>query len=102
DASDRNGDVVKLCLVRDKDQVMVITDQGQVIRTRVAEIRETGRNAQGVRVIRLQEGERVVDVEPFAESESEGGSGTSVPPPPDGDGNGGGTSMPPPDTSDAK
>jgi DNA gyrase subunit A len=51
---------------------MVITDGGQVIRTRVAEIRETGRNTQGVRVIRLKDGERVVDVEPLSDEEDDG------------------------------
>ena len=71
DASERNGDVVKLCLVRPNDQVMVITDKGQIIRTHVAQIRETGRNAQGVRVIRLGEGERVVDLEPMADQNEE-------------------------------
>ena len=69
DTSDRNGALVKLRLVSPDDQLMVITDGGQVIRTRVNEIRETGRNTQGVRVIRLREGEHVVDVEPMAEVE---------------------------------
>ena len=50
---------------------MVITDGGQVIRTHVSEIRETGRNTQGVRVIRLKDDEKVVDVEPMAEAEEE-------------------------------
>ena len=71
DTSKRNGDMVKLRLVLPDDQVMVITDGGQVIRTRVEEIRESGRNTQGVRVIRLSEGERVVDVEPVAETDDE-------------------------------
>jgi len=69
DTSDRNGALVKLRLVSPDDQLMVITNGGQVIRTRVSEIRETGRNTQGVRVIRLREGEQVVDVEPVAEGE---------------------------------
>ena len=50
---------------------MVITNGGQVIRTRVSEIRETGRNTQGVRVIRLGDDEQVVDVEPVAEGEDD-------------------------------
>lgn len=69
DTSERNGALVKLRLVSPEDQLMVITDGGQVIRTRVSEIRETGRNTQGVRVIRLRDGEQVVDVEPVAEGE---------------------------------
>ena len=71
DTSDRNGALVKLRLVSPDDQLMVITNGGQVIRTRVSEIRETGRNTQGVRVIRLREGEQVVDVEPVAETDDE-------------------------------
>jgi DNA gyrase subunit A len=55
DTSERNGALVKLRLVSPDDQLMVITNGGQVIRTRVSEIRETGRNTQGVRVIRLRE-----------------------------------------------
>jgi DNA gyrase subunit A len=69
DTSERNGALVKLRLVSPDDQLMVITNGGQVIRTRVGEIRETGRNTQGVRVIRLREAEQVVDVEPVAEGE---------------------------------
>ena len=69
DTSERNGALVKLRLVSPDDQLMVITNGGQVIRTRVSEIRETGRNTQGVRVIRLGDGEQVVDVEPVAEGE---------------------------------
>jgi len=69
DTSERNGALVKLRLVSPDDQLMVITNGGQVIRTRVSEIRETGRNTQGVRVIRLRDGEQVVDVEPVAEGE---------------------------------
>ncbi len=71
DTSERNGALVKLRLVSPDEQVMVITNGGQVIRTRVSEIRETGRNTQGVRVIRLGEGEQVVDVEPLEETEED-------------------------------
>jgi DNA gyrase subunit A len=73
DTSERNGALVKLRLVSPDDQLMVITNGGQVIRTRVSEIRETGRNTQGVRVIRLRDGEQVVDVEPVAEGEDDDG-----------------------------
>jgi DNA gyrase subunit A len=71
DMSERNGELVRLCLTRPEDQLMAITDAGVVIRTRIVEIRETGRNTQGVRVIRLGESEKVVDVEPIARAESE-------------------------------
>ncbi len=75
ECSERNGAMVNLSLVRMDAQVMVITDGGKVIRTEVLPIRETGRNTQGVRVIRLEEGEKVVDVAPLAEREENGGSG---------------------------
>jgi DNA gyrase subunit A len=71
DASERNGAMVKLSLVSMDDQLVVITDGGQLIRIRVAQIREAGRNTQGVRIIRLTDDERVVDVAPIAESDEE-------------------------------
>jgi DNA gyrase subunit A len=60
DASERNGDVVGMQAVCDDDEVMFITEKGILMRTRVSEIRETGRNAQGVRLIRIDEGDRLV------------------------------------------
>jgi DNA gyrase subunit A len=71
DASERNGAVVDLDLVTPDEQIMVITDRGQVIRTRVGEVRQAGRNTQGVRIIRLDEGEHVIGVEPLADVEPE-------------------------------
>ncbi|MCA9580806.1 MAG: DNA gyrase subunit A, partial [Myxococcales bacterium] len=85
DTSERNGPLVKLRLVAPGDQLMVITDGGQVIRTRCDEIRIAGRNTQGVRIIRLGEGEKVVDVEPVAIDEDEEAETVSVPPPDEGD-----------------
>jgi DNA gyrase subunit A len=68
DCSDRNGPVVGIALVKPEDEVMLITDRGQTIRTRVGEIRETGRSAQGVKVMNVEEGERVVAIESVGES----------------------------------
>jgi len=79
DASDRNGAMVALCLISPDDQLMAVTDAGQLIRTKVSEVRLAGRNTQGVRVIRLDENERVVDVSLVAERDDETG-GTSMPP----------------------
>jgi DNA gyrase subunit A len=88
DASERNGDVIGMQLVTDDAGVMFITEKGILMRTRVAEIRETGRNAQGVRLIRLDEGDRLValacvDAE---EMEENGGEKPEAPegPSPDG------------------
>jgi len=82
DASERNGDVVDLDLVYDDEQIMVITDRGQIIRTNVSEVRIAKRNTLGVRIIKLDEGEHVVGVEPLAEPEvaADGADGTSLPP----------------------
>jgi len=81
DASERNGPVVGVKLVKDGDEVMLITDRGQTIRTRVDEIRETGRNAQGVKLMTLDDGERIVAVERLAETgDTEDGTNSMVPP----------------------
>jgi DNA gyrase subunit A len=85
DASERNGAVVNLILVTSDVQIMAGTDKGQLIRTKVAEIRQAGRNTQGVRVMRMADDERVVDVGVIAEREEEGTGMTNPPPsmPPD-------------------
>jgi len=61
--SERNGAVVGAVLVNDTDEIMLITDGGTLVRTRVKEISIVGRNTQGVTVIRLDKGERVVGVD---------------------------------------
>jgi DNA gyrase subunit A len=98
DASDRNGPVVDIRLVKDGDEVMLITDRGQTIRTAVQEIREVGRNAQGVKIMSVEGDEKIVALERLAESAADDvpGGGESMPPaegesvPPD--------SLPPPET----
>jgi DNA gyrase subunit A len=60
DANERNGQVVEMKLVSESDEVMLITEKGILIRTKVAEIRQTGRDAQGVRLIKLDDGDRLV------------------------------------------
>jgi DNA gyrase subunit A len=79
DANERNGEVVAMRLVTAKDQAMLITQNGIMIRTRVDEIRETGRNAAGVKLIRLDEGDKLVamaKVEPD-ENEEKAGEGAA-------------------------
>src|SRR5262245_58796096 len=90
DASDRNGPVVDLKLVKDGDEVMLITDKGQTIRTSVSEIRETGRNAQGVKIMTVEGEERVVAVERLAESGADMAGDSQLPPPTDGGDDGAG------------
>ncbi len=69
DASDRNGPVVGLGLVGADDQLILMTDSGKTLRTGAEEIRETGRNAQGVAIMNVAEGERVVAIEIFSEDD---------------------------------
>jgi DNA gyrase subunit A len=57
--TERNGSVVAALQVREDSDVMIITGQGKVIRVHSAEIREAGRSTQGVRLLRLEEGDRV-------------------------------------------
>ena len=61
--SERNGSVVGAVLVNDNDEIMLITNAGTLVRTRVNEISVVGRNTQGVTVIRLDKGEKVVGVD---------------------------------------
>jgi DNA gyrase subunit A len=58
----RNGVVVYACQVTDPDQLMIITEQGKIIRLKVADISVIGRNTQGVKLIEIAEGEKVVAV----------------------------------------
>lgn len=71
DASDRNGPVVGIATVRPEDDLVLMTDKGQTLRTRVEQVRATGRNAQGVCVMKVAEDERVVAIETVEEREEE-------------------------------
>lgn len=73
DTSERNGKLVAATLVESRDQVMLITTGGVLIRTGVEEIRETGRAAQGVRLINLDDGEKLAGLEKVVETEGEEG-----------------------------
>lgn len=65
--SRRNGQVVGALLVNESDDVMLITDGGKLVRTRVNEISVLGRNTQGVRLISLAEDERLVGLDRIVE-----------------------------------
>lgn len=60
--SQRNGNVVAITLVTGKDSLIVTTQKGMVIRISCKDIREMGRNTQGVRIIKLRDGDKVSDV----------------------------------------
>jgi DNA gyrase subunit A len=67
--TERNGPVVNFRQVTDEDQVILITDKGRLIRTNVAEVSMKGRLTQGVKLMDLDEGEKVVDLTVVMESE---------------------------------
>ena len=68
---ERNGDLVAATLVGESDDLMLITSGGVLIRTKVDQIRETGRAAAGVKLINLDEGETLVSLERVAEEEED-------------------------------
>ena len=69
--TERNGPVVGFRQVSDSDEIMLITDGGRIIRMKVNEISVIGRVTQGVRLIDIEPGERVVDLASLAETEEE-------------------------------
>src|SRR5881296_2007366 len=83
--TDKTGRVIGVRMVTDDDQIMLVTSGGKVIRLRVNEIRVIGRNTQGVRLIGLEEGERVASVARLAEREEEGEAKDEPVPPADPD-----------------
>ncbi len=68
-ASERNGPLVGAVQLFEGDEIMLISDQGTMVRTRSDEISQLGRNTQGVRVIRLKEGETMVGLARIEEPE---------------------------------
>ena len=72
--TEKNGEIVQIKPVTDKDDLVIITDKGQVIRTKIAGISLLGRTTQGVRIIRLKTSEKVVAVEKIADPENPSGS----------------------------
>jgi len=68
--TDRNGPVIGAVQVRDDDEIMLITDGGTLVRTAVAEVSTVGRNTQGVRLIRLTDGESLVELTAIDEEDA--------------------------------
>ncbi len=69
--SERNGKVVAATLVRAEDEIMLITDRGVLVRTRVSEIRELGRATQGVTLISLDEGAKLNGLQRIVENDAQ-------------------------------
>jgi DNA gyrase subunit A len=70
-ATARNGEVVSIVSVKDDDQVLMMTARGKIQRVNVREIRPMGRNTQGVRIMRVDEGDSLAAVVPVPPSEQE-------------------------------
>ncbi len=68
--SDRNGPVVGAVQVREDDQIMMISDSGTLVRTSVSEVSVLGRNTQGVRLIRVSDGEKLVEIAAIDEEDT--------------------------------
>ncbi|GAB3501907.1 DNA gyrase subunit A [Curvibacter fontanus] len=73
--SERNGKVVAATLVHTDDEIMLITDKGVLVRTRVSEIRELGRATQGVTLIGLDEGAKLSGLQRIVENDANGSDG---------------------------
>jgi DNA gyrase subunit A len=69
--SERNGQVVGAAQVAESDEIMLITDRGTLVRTRADGVSQLSRNTQGVTLIRLTDGERLVSVERVAEQDED-------------------------------
>ena len=69
--TEKNGHAISFHLVRDADEIMLMTAEGKVLRIRVGDLREIGRNAQGVRLIDMEDGDHVVGVAKLAEPEEQ-------------------------------
>lgn len=67
--SERNGSVVGIKLVDESKDLMVVTEKGMTIRTRCEEIRSVGRNAQGVRLVKLEEGDKIARIAPVVKDD---------------------------------
>jgi DNA gyrase subunit A len=68
---DKTGNVVGALTVTDTDELMLITTKGQMVRTPVKDIRETGRNAMGVKLLTLREGEKLQAIAPVVSQAAE-------------------------------
>jgi DNA gyrase subunit A len=82
--SDRNGKVVGIAYVHDDDELLIISQQGMILRMKAGDIRTIGRATQGVRLIEMEEGDNVVSVAKLAEKEDEAEPADDIEPPTEG------------------
>ena len=67
--SERNGLVVGIACVTDRDELLLVTEQGQIIRMKTGDLRPMGRDTQGVKLMDLAEGDRLVSMAKLTEIE---------------------------------
>ena len=79
--NEKTGAVVGALTVREQDEIMIITVGGQMVRTAVAPIREAGRNTQGVKLVNLDEGDKLQAIAPVIGEDREDAEGTAEAPP---------------------
>lgn len=77
--TERNGKIVAATLVRPADEIMLITDKGVLVRTRVSEIRELGRATQGVTLIALDSGTQLSGLQRIVENDANGDAFSDAP-----------------------
>ncbi len=77
--TERTGAVVGALTVRDNDEIMLITFKGQMVRTRVSDIREAGRNTQGVKLVGLDAGDKLQAIAPVIGEDKEDAAGETGP-----------------------
>jgi DNA gyrase subunit A len=73
--TDKNGPVIAIAAVRPGDEIMLITSQGMVTRSKIDEIRSVGRNTQGVRVMNCNEGDKLVTMTKIAQEDDAAAAG---------------------------
>jgi DNA gyrase subunit A len=78
--SDRNGKVVGIAYVHDDDELMIISQQGMILRMRAGDVRAIGRATQGVRLIEMEEGDAVVGIAKLELAEKDEGNGEAEQP----------------------
>ena len=69
--TEKNGEAVALKTVSDRDEIMIITEKGVIVRCPVKDVRSTGRAAQGVRIIKLDGKDKVSSIASVVEEEEE-------------------------------
>ena len=67
--SEKNGEVVDCFVVQDNDEIILVSDKGQIIRVNISQIRIAGRSTQGVSIFKIPEGDKIVNVSRIGELE---------------------------------